>query len=177
MAELAVVGFVAAVVALAIAGSASQEPRDGIVGLWLVEDGDARVEIAGCGEEALCGRIVWLDDPFDEDGRPRRDVENPDATLRESPVVGLRILTRVPRVPKDDGVWTDARIYDPKSGKTYKCKLELESDGRLKLRGYVGFSLFGRTEHWSRVEGISEGGQPEGRSEWFERGAPDARSR
>ena len=152
-AALVAVGLAVVVTAPpAIASEAGVQGADALAGCWLVEDGEAQVEIAACGEAELCGRIVWLEEPLDEQGRVRRDVENGGAALRERPVLGLTILTRVPSVPNDDGVWTDARIYDPKNGKTYKCKLELEADGRLKLRGYIGFSLFGRTTRWTRVE-------------------------
>jgi len=45
----------------------------------------------------------------------------------------------------------DGSILDPKSGKTYSCSMELEGDDKLKLRGYIGFSLIGRTQYWYRV--------------------------
>ena len=149
-------------------GASRVRAGDGIIGLWLVEDGAAQVRVEPCGDGDLCGRIVWLEEPLDAGGRQRRDVENREAALREGPVLGLTILTRVPRVPNDDGVWTDARIYDPRNGKTYKCKLELEADGRLKLRGYVGFSLFGRTTRWTRVDDRPEVGEANVRAVWID---------
>jgi uncharacterized protein (DUF2147 family) len=47
--------------------------------------------------------------------------------------------------------WVGGKLYDPKSGMTYSGKMTLVSSDRLELRGYVIFSLFGRTSSWSRV--------------------------
>ena len=49
-------------------------------------------------------------------------------------------------------IWSGGTVYDPENGKTYKCKLTLRKDGRLEVRGYIGFSLIGRTEIWTRAE-------------------------
>ena len=67
--------------------AASAEP----VGRWYAEGGAAVVEIAPCGD-ALCGRVVWLHSPLDEDGCELRDKNNPAPALRKRPVVGLQIL-------------------------------------------------------------------------------------
>lgn len=64
-------------------------------------------------------------------------------------VEGLRFMWGL----KPDGVnkWTGGKILDPKKGKIYKCKVELSKDGkRLKVRGYIGVSLFGRSQTWLR---------------------------
>ncbi|MEO1367538.1 MAG: DUF2147 domain-containing protein, partial [Acidobacteriota bacterium] len=52
-----------------------------------------------------------------------------------------------------DGEWSGGTIYDPNNGKTYSCTLELEGADTLKVRGYIGVSLFGRTERWTRRPG------------------------
>ncbi len=52
----------------------------------------------------------------------------------------------------DDGVWDDGEIVDPANGKVYRCKISLENADKLKVRGYIGFSLFGRTQIWHRVK-------------------------
>jgi len=51
-----------------------------------------------------------------------------------------------------DGVWDDGKIVDPANGKVYSCKISLDTPDRLKVRGYLGFSLFGRTQIWHRVK-------------------------
>jgi glucans biosynthesis protein C len=118
------------------------------VGLWYAEGGAARVEIEPCGD-ALCGRVVWLRSPFDDDGCDLRDRYNPDPALRRRPVVGLDVLHGLK--PRTDGTWDDGSIYDPASGNTYTCSLALDGDDRLRLRGYLGIRLLGRTTTWTRV--------------------------
>ncbi|QXV65942.1 DUF2147 domain-containing protein [Mucilaginibacter achroorhodeus] len=49
-----------------------------------------------------------------------------------------------------DNRW-DGMIFDPKSKKTYKCYLKIEDDGTMKVRGYKGISLFGKSQYWTRV--------------------------
>ena len=46
--------------------------------------------------------------------------------------------------------WEEGTILDPKSGKTYSCYITFENDNILKVRGYIGFSLLGRTQKWIR---------------------------
>jgi uncharacterized protein (DUF2147 family) len=118
------------------------------VGIWYAEGGAAKVAIEPCGEE-LCGRVVWLRSPLDEDGCDLQDRRNPDPTLRARKVEGLEILRGLTRRP--DGTWVNGRIYDPASGSTYTCQLALDGDDRVRLRGYVGIPLLGRTTTWTRV--------------------------
>jgi uncharacterized protein (DUF2147 family) len=51
----------------------------------------------------------------------------------------------------DEDEWEGGKIYDPESGKTYSCILSIQDKGTLKVRGYVGISLLGRTEIWKKV--------------------------
>lgn len=137
---------------------------DAITDRWETEDGKAHVEVSRRGEEYR-GEIVWLgeplypaDDPEGMGGQPRIDRENPDPALRERPILGLKILDGLEY--DGDGEWTGGTIYDPENGKTYKCKAHLSDGGRtLHLRGYIGFSLLGRTTEWTRVTPRQEGGE------------------
>ena len=126
--------------------AASAEP----VGQWYAEGGGAVVEITPCGD-ALCGRVVWLHSPLDEDGCELRDKNNPDPALRNRRLVGLQILDGLVASDRMPVSWTGGTIYDPVSGNTYRCRLELDGHDRLRLRGYVGIPLVGRTTTWTRV--------------------------
>ena len=53
---------------------------------------------------------------------------------------------------KDGEEWNDGTILDPASGKEYKCYIQLESESKLKVRGFIGFALIGRTQYWYRVK-------------------------
>jgi len=109
------------------------------------------VAIEPCGE-ALCGTVVWLRSPFDEHGCELRDEYNPDPALRERPIVGLQVLSALRPASGDVSSWLDGSIYDPGSGRTYRCTLRLTGPDRVELRGYVGVPLLGRTTHWIRVD-------------------------
>ncbi len=83
------------------------------------------------------------------------DGEHPHCKLCEGankgkPIEGLVIMTGV---RKDDDVWDGGHITDPKNGKTYKVKLTMVDGGqKMDVRGYIGFSLLGRTQTWVREQ-------------------------
>ena len=116
-------------------------------GLW--DAGESHIKIYQCGE-LLCGRIVELDEPLDAEGNPKVDTENPDPTLKGRPLLGVDLIANFSR--KSDERWVGGTIYDPRDGKTYKCKITLEKNGTLEVRGYVGVSLFGKSVVWNRIE-------------------------
>lgn len=127
------------------------DAADAIVGEWSTSDKKARVRVAkSTTSGAYEGVITWISKPLDDTGVPQHDGKNPDANLRAKPLVGLTILSGA--VFDGKSTWDDGKIYDPESGKTYSCTVKLESPTVLKLHGYIGISLLGRNERWSRVE-------------------------
>ena len=68
---------------------------------------------------------------------------------KDKPIQGMIILRGL---SKDDDEYSGGIIIDPKNGKTYKCTISLESKDKLKIRGYIGFSLIGRSQYWVRVK-------------------------
>ena len=69
--------------------------------------------------------------------------------LKNEPIMQMTILRDM---EKEDDYWTSGRILDPENGKEYKCKITLESENKLILRGYIGAPLFGRSQDWLRVK-------------------------
>lgn len=125
-------------------------------GIWLTENGTAQVEIRPCGD-AYCGYTVWLEDPLGEDGEPLRDSNNPEPELRERELVGLKILWDMTAADGRDNRWDGGRVYDPENGNTYRARMDLVDADTLRLRGYVGSPLFGRTTTWEREDGRRTG--------------------
>ena len=121
-----------------------------IIGFWLTRKGDARVQFyrETGREKRFLGRLAWLRQPDDDKGRPNLDENNPDPALRRRPVLGL-VIIHVSYTGR--GSWKGT-VYDPDNGKTYGCNICLAGPDTMKLRGYLGFSLFGRTETWKRVK-------------------------
>ena len=62
----------------------------------------------------------------------------------------IKGLVIIEDIKKDGDEYNDGTILDPENGKEYKCYLELEEPNKLKVRGYLGFSLLGRTQYWIR---------------------------
>ncbi|MGB2225028.1 MAG: DUF2147 domain-containing protein [Polaribacter sp.] len=87
------------------------------------------------------------------------EIKNPDrktavcdmckGSNKDKPILGMEILSGL---QMDDDEWSGGKILDPKNGKEYKCYIKLIEDNKLKIRGYVGFSLLGRTAYWQRAE-------------------------
>ncbi|MDA9303039.1 DUF2147 domain-containing protein, partial [bacterium] len=67
---------------------------------------------------------------------------------KNAPILGMNILTGL---KKDGDEWSGGKILDPKNGKEYKCYIQLLDENTLKIRGYIGFSMFGRTAIWKRA--------------------------
>lgn len=132
----------------AISFTGFAQNKDAIIGKWINSSGEAHVDITKKGEKYF-GKIVWLKEPKDEKGNVKTDVKNPDENQRKQPILGLEILKNF---IFDDGKWTDGKIYDPKSGKTYSCNMTMKGNDILNMRGYIGFSLIGRSETWKRVK-------------------------
>ncbi len=123
----------------------SQTGSTAVLGTWLTEIEDAKVEIYQK-QGKFYGRVVWIAEPNDEDGNPKIDENNPNEKLNKRPIMGIDILTDF---TYDDGEWSGGFIYDPKDGEVYECKFWLE-DGDLKVRGYLGW-LFD-TKTWTKVK-------------------------
>ena len=112
-----------------------------IAGLWYTENKDAKIEVADCGDGTPCGRLVWT-----KNGNPL-DGNNPDPALRDKPLIGAKMFWGF---EQKGAKWKGGKIYDARSGKTYKSKLKLNEDGSLDVRGCVAFICDGET--WTRVE-------------------------
>ncbi len=124
---------------------------NGPIGKWRTIDDDsgkprAIVEIDKTDGE-LHGKIVkLLNQPKDDRNPVCDECEGP---RHGKPVVGMTILWGL---EKDGDKWTDGKILDPESGDVYDASIELgEDDQTLKVRGYLGISLLGRTQTWQRV--------------------------
>lgn len=123
------------------------QSENAILGIWYNTEKTAKVEILKK-RSAFIGKIVWLKDP-NPGGKPGVDKFNPDAKLKSRPLMGLNLLEGL---KFDSGMWEDGTIYDPKTGKTYSCQLTLKSKDVLEVKGYIGFSLMGRTVEWTKAK-------------------------
>ncbi len=130
--------------------NAQKFSADDLIGVWEPSHGKGRVKIDKIGEKYF-GKVVWLKQPLDpETGEKKLDKSNPDPTLRKRRRLGLRVLQDF--VSNGDGYWDSGTIYDPENGTTYNCKITMKNKNTLDIRGFVGVSVFGRTDTWKRVQ-------------------------
>lgn len=122
---------------------------DKCLGTWFTEDKGAKVELYKKGDKYY-GKLVWLKEPNRANGKAKLDDKNPDEKLRSRPIWGLEFVWGF--VFDGDDTWEDGNIYDPESGKTYSAEFTLEGNDVMKLRGYIGITLLGRTSTWTRVK-------------------------
>ncbi|MEI5986385.1 MULTISPECIES: DUF2147 domain-containing protein [Sphingobacterium] len=116
---------------------------DPILGKWQNPSGEGRIEIYKKNGEKFYGKLYWIKDSA------KKDAKNPDPKLRSRNIQGLEILSGF---VKESKTYVDGTIYDPKSGKTYSCKMTLKGDDKLDIRGYIGISMLGRSETWTRIK-------------------------
>jgi uncharacterized protein (DUF2147 family) len=114
----------------------------GALGNWVTADKSV-VDMYQCGQH-ICGKLVQFTAPVTTDNR------NPHPEMRQRPLCGLIIVEGFRMADATHA--TEGHVYDPESSKTYSGVITVAGDA-LKLRGYVGIPLFGRTEIWHRAKG------------------------
>lgn len=137
----------ALVLLIILQAAALAKNPDAVLGVWKNGEGTGMVQIYKKGDKYF-GRIVWLKVANNPDGTPRTDINNPDEKLRSRPLKGLENLRDFQFA--GDNKWHEGRIYDPKNGNDYACEMKLVDENTLEVRGYIGVSLFGRTDVWKR---------------------------
>ena len=96
----------------------------------------------------LQGKIEKLFRPADQEQNPKCD-KCTDAR-KDQPIIGMLLLSGL---KKEGDEYTGGEIVDPENGKVYKSKMELADGGKkLKVRGYIGVPMLGRSQTWLRQE-------------------------
>lgn len=144
--------FMLAVFLLPISSFAKIE-QDDIIGHWLSENKDGVVQVKKENGDYK-GYLVWVKLLATGEKKEVLDDKNPDKKLQKRSLLGIRLFEGF---KFEDEEWIGGQIYDPDSGKTYKCKMSLKDKKRvLNLRGYVGIPLFGRTSEWTKIDDMSK---------------------
>jgi uncharacterized protein (DUF2147 family) len=143
-------GILGALLVLGAGGGvarATDAAQAAVAGNWLTEPRDGIIQVTVDAQGGLEGRIVGGNHPG------LKDEKNPDPARRAQALRGQVILRGMHY--DGDGHWSGGTIYKPDNGKTYKCKVALGANGTLEVRGFIGFSLFGITQQWTRYTGTS----------------------
>jgi uncharacterized protein (DUF2147 family) len=147
----AVAAGVAAFALAALVSTAALAQPATIAGVWWAPDRDAKIEIVIDQAGTANGRLVAV-----ASDAPVADTKNANPALRDRPVLGLTIIRDFRQ--QNDGSWSGGTVYDPETGGTYRGTLSLDGSDRLRMRGYVGIPLLGRTEILTRVGGPNPAG-------------------
>tara|TARA_B100000579_G_C22748564_1_gene812826 strand:+ start:399 stop:824 length:426 start_codon:yes stop_codon:yes gene_type:complete len=121
-----------------------------ICGVWIEEEKRSHIEIYETNHGLYEGRIVWLAEPYDENGNVKLDTKNPDKELQKRTLHGLTIIKNLSIA--NDKKWTNGTIYDARTGRTYSLNVTLADIDNLILKGYMGFSFIGKSTKWTRKE-------------------------
>jgi len=120
----------------------SESSADAICGTFWSPEKDGKI-IMYEKQGKYFGKSIW-------GTKPGKDVKNPNQALRSREVIGLEFLYGFVYDEKEKE-YKNGKIYDPRSGKTYDCKMWLEKDNHLRVRGFIGFSLLGMTVIFERI--------------------------
>jgi uncharacterized protein (DUF2147 family) len=124
-------------------------PQSSPEGYWRTAGGNGIIDIARCGaDDTLCGKLAWFRITPDDPNPQGLDLKNPNPAERSRLLCGITFMYGFKPAAPDQ--WDGGFVYDPETGNTYHAKMTLRPDGNLDLHGYIGISLFGRSEIWTR---------------------------
>ncbi len=137
---------------LMFASAALFAQKNQIERVWYNQEKTSKIQVYLAKDGKYYGKIVWLDEPNEKDGKPKVDKENPESSLKDKPLNGLLILKGFSVDANDKNLYTGGTVYDPKNGKTYCGKLTFKGTV-LDLRGFIcSMSFLGRTSSWTLAE-------------------------
>jgi uncharacterized protein (DUF2147 family) len=133
---------------LALTGFNTDPAASRLAGVWEFEEKNLRIEMF---EENghFCGRMVWFLCSSDSMMHASRDTENPDPSLTNRPLVGLKLVEKLSY--QGDNTWGSGKIYDPNSGYTWDARIQLTEPNTAVVRGYWKYKWFGKSLVFKRV--------------------------
>lgn len=138
--------FAFLILLLPLVGTAfAQAPSNLTKGTWANEDNTAHLQFTQVGDRYFA-ELVWMAQPNDESGNPKKDKNNPDKNLRSRSLVGIYLIWDL----KPEGkYWVDGTIYNPGKGLLAACELEMIDADSFRLKATKG--LFSVTKVWKRL--------------------------
>jgi uncharacterized protein (DUF2147 family) len=112
---------------------------------WVNDKAGWTVEVKPC-DTGLCGYLVDFPSVHTPlpDG-PEKDVHNPDRSKRARPMCGMPLMGGFKPAKPEGKAWEDGWVYDPVTGSTFSGTISVVDTHTVKLRGYLGIALFGKT--------------------------------
>lgn len=128
--------------------SVAQSACDAILGEWVSPEKDGRFLFYKSNGKYY-GKLCWLKEPNDANGKPKVDAANDDPTKRNVPMLGLVVFSGFV-YDEDDNEWVEGKVYDARYGDLYSCRLRLVSNLLMEVRGYILFSWLGKSAYFTR---------------------------
>ena len=124
---------------------------DNIIGNYLsTKDGvKSKIKITKEANGTYKAQVYWVERVLDAKGNKRKDVKNPNKSLRNVDIDKV-VLIKGLKYDADDKEWTDSKIYDPGSGKIYSVDIEFKDANTLKVYGNI--LGIGKTVYWTRIK-------------------------
>ena len=135
--------------------SQTKYPKDAILGKWQTYDEKTNepngiiqfLYIKG----KLVGKVIDGPGVYNTDGSLKKDSKNSDHAKRNRLIKGMVFIYGLTWLPEEHK-YNKGRIYDSRSGNTFSANMEMVSINKLKVIGYFGITLFGKTVYWTRVK-------------------------
>ena len=127
------------------------DKADNIVGEYLTDRGGnkSKVRVTKNADGTFSAQVFWVEKPFDAKGNKRKDVKNPDKSLRNVDIDQVVIVKGL-KYDAEDKTWGGTKIYDPSKGIRVNVTAEFETADKLKLRGTI--LGIGTTLYWTRIK-------------------------
>lgn len=119
-----------------------------ITGAWLTEKDEALIQITET-DGIFSGTIVWLRQPLDKSGQPKKDRHNSSPELRARYLLGIPVIYKM-RYNPGKKQWDGGKVYIPRFGKEIDAIISLENKNILKLKGFTGGGKVSHTQVWQR---------------------------
>lgn len=124
----------------------AQSKSNDILGVYLNPNGNSKIKIYKTDNQYL-GKIIWLIEPLDKKGKPKRDVKNPNKELRDRPLMGLVTLTDLQFI---DDKWSDGKMYSPERGKSIDFEVVSITKESMKIK--ISFGIISKEVELKRIE-------------------------
>lgn len=127
------------------------DKADNIVGEYLTDRGGSKskVRITKNADGTYNAQVFWVEKPFDSQGNKRKDVKNPDKSLRNVDIDKV-VLVKGLKYDAEDKEWGGAKIYDPTKGMRVNATAEFVEPNKLKLRATI--LGIGKTLYWTKIK-------------------------
>lgn len=125
--------------------------ENAIIGNWLTENDEAKINIYKDKDGKYNGKLYWLKVPNDEHGNLKKDTKNKSETLRKRSLIGILIISGIQFNPKDK-VWENGRVYKPDYGHDADCIIYYIDENTIKVKGYKGMKWISESQIWKRIK-------------------------